>query len=297
MQFAKKLFYTLRSVGQHPLKREAPVRAAVKFCLAQVAVRFVPGDIGVAFPNQTRLLISPQMKGAAHFISPGLCEFEEMCFVAHFLRPGDLFADVGANVGAFTLLASGVAGARTVAFEPSPPTFRYLLANVRLNDLSDRVIAHNLALGGKEGVVRFTENLGTENYVCPNGAEPGGIEVKVTSLDRIFADRAPTLIKMDVEGFETEVFAGAAKLLADPALEAMIVERGGSGERYGHDEGALHERIRAAGFVPCAYSALKRDLTRTSAEGVGNVIYVRRLEEVQKRVRTATAFRFAGREI
>lgn len=102
---------------------------------------------------------------------------------------------------------------------------------------------------------------------------------------------------MDVEGFETEVFAGAAKLLAEPALEAMIVERGGNGERYGYDEGALHERIRAAGFVPCVYSALTRELARTSAEAVGNVIYVRRLEEVQKRVSQAPPFRYGGREI
>ena len=100
MNFAKKLFFTLRGVARHPLHRQAPFRSAVQFCMAQVAVRRIPGEIAVEFPNRTRLLIPPLMKGAAHFITPGLCEFEEMCFTVHFLRPGDSFVDIGANVGA-----------------------------------------------------------------------------------------------------------------------------------------------------------------------------------------------------
>ena len=184
MHLLKKVYYTLQSVANHPLKKHAKWRAIREFCMAQVAVRLVPGDVCVAFPNQTKLLISPRMKGAAHFISPGLCEFDEMCFVAHFLRPGDLFADVGANVGAYTVLASGVAGARAVSFEPSPGTFQYLAQNVKLNDLTEKVTALNAALGRQEGKLRLTENLGTENYVCPVGADSDGVEVNVTSPRR-----------------------------------------------------------------------------------------------------------------
>ena len=295
MQFARKLYYTLKSVGDHPLHRHAPVRSAFNFCLAQVAVRLVPGDILIPFPNGTRLVISPHMKGAAHFISPGLCEFEEMCFVTHFLRPDELFADVGANVGAFTVLASGVAGARTTAFEPSPTTFRYLEDNIRLNSLAGRSRALNAAVGGKPGKLRLTQNLGTENYVCPGGQD--GVEVPVTTLDETFAAEWPALMKVDVEGFESEVFAGAERLLSQPSLAAIIVERGGMGNRYGHDEAALHDRIRRHGFLPCAYSALTRVLDPIPPEAQGNIIYVRDRGTVQKRLIEAVPFNFAGRRI
>src|SRR5262245_49492831 len=124
MQFAKKVYYTLKSFVEHPLNRGSKLRSLTRYCLAQTGVRLIPGDIGVPFPNETKLLISPRMKGATHFISPGLCEFDEMCFVAHFLRSDDLFVDVGANVGAYTVLASAVAASRTIAFEPNPGTFR-----------------------------------------------------------------------------------------------------------------------------------------------------------------------------
>lgn len=297
MDLLRKIYYTLQSVGNHPLNRHAKWRAIRDFCVAQVAVRLIPGDVCVSFPNQTRLLISPRMKGAAHFISPGLCEFDEMCFVTHFLRPGELFADVGANVGAFTVLASGVVGARTIAFEPIPRTFSYLACNVRLNELCGRVTAVNAALGGQSGRLRLTENLGTENHVCPEGSDSGGVEVEVTTLDKAFAGTAPVLMKVDVEGFETEVFAGAGQTLANPALEAMIVERGDMAGRYGYDEDSLHRRIQALAFIPCAYSAMERRLTKVSADARGNIIYVRDFNAVQERVRKARAFEFQGSRI
>jgi FkbM family methyltransferase len=300
MQFARKLYYTLKGVADHPLTRESPVRSVLKFCLAQAAVRWVPGDIVVPFPDKTRLISSPHMKGAAHFISPGLCEFEEMCFAAHFLRSDDTFADVGANVGAYTLLASGVVGAKTVAFEPSPPSFRYLQENVRINSLAERVTVLNAALGAQPGSLPLTQDLGTENYICPNGASTRAtraVEVEVTTLDRAFTDSVPNLMKVDVEGFETEVFAGAQRLLSNPGMEAMIVERGGMGVRYGHDEAALHQRIRASGFVPCSYSALTRTLSTVPPEAQGNIIYLRNIERAQKRLTEARAFTFSGRSI
>lgn len=279
----RKLYYTLLSLMHHPLNRGAKWRAVRDFCVAQVAVRMIPGDVCVPFPNQTRLLIPPQMKGAAHFISPGLCEFDEMCFVTHFLQPNELFADVGANVGAFTVLASGVARARTIAFEPSPRTFDYLTRNIALNELTARVKAIHAAVGGKPGLLRLTENLGTENYVCPQG-HAGGVEVNVVTLDTALADECPALMKVDVEGFESEVFAGASGLLRNPALKAMIVERTSMGNRYGYDESALHRRIQKEGFVPCAYSAVNRVLTQVSNDAQGNIVYVRSLPETIERL-------------
>lgn len=297
MNIAKKIFVTLRGVASHPLNRAAKFKAIRDFCVAQVAVRMVPGDICVAFPNNTRLLISPRMKGSAHFISPGLCEYEEMVFVMHFLRPGDTFVDAGANVGAYTLLASGVAGARTIAVEPSPSTFGYLRQNILLNDLLPRVSTVNAALGRGEGRLRLTEQLGTENYVCPDGEAGPSVEVPVTMLDTLLRDKQPTLIKIDVEGFETEVLAGAAETLARPCLQGMIIERAGNGARYGYDEAALHRQIRDCGFMPFAYEPSSRSLSRLAAESPGNIIYLKDPGAVAERLSQASAILFGKQKI
>lgn len=288
----EKYFGAVSWIANHPLSRKSKFKAVLSFCVSQVAARFVPGDICRPFPNETKLLVSPRMKGAMHFIFPGLYDYDVMSFVVHFLRRGDLFIDVGANVGAYTLLASGVSGARTVSFEPSPSTFMYLVENVRLNNLAGKVTCINAALGRAEGKIRMTDGLGTENYVCRGPEETGGLEVHVTTMDEALKGLDPFLIKVDVEGFESEVFAGAVETLKNPALAALIVERAGNATRYGFDEKLLHERILSMSFAPYSYSPVERLLERSCPDVGGDIIYIKDFDAAQKRLREAPTFKF-----
>jgi FkbM family methyltransferase len=85
------------------------------------------------------------------------------------LREGDLFLDIGSNIGSYTILASGVRRATTWAFEPDPETVGALKRNVTLNDLDSRVVVHELALGDTNGTVTFACGLDTANRVAMNG--------------------------------------------------------------------------------------------------------------------------------
>lgn len=285
-----KIFSALKFVAQHPVNRQRRFRALAEYGFIQVAARLTPGDVCVEFPNRNRLMVSPRMKGAAHFIAPRLCEFDDMSFVMHFLRPGEVFGDVGANVGAFTVLAAGVAGAQVIAFEPSPDTFEMLARNVRLNDLSQRTRLVKAVVGRQTGETHFSSGLGTENHVAAANEKAGAVAVPMTTLDHELASSPPTLLKVDVEGFETEVFGGAENTLKHPALQAIIVERNGSGNRYGYDEAALHERIRNHGFAPYAYAPLTRALIALDASATGNIIYIRNPTSASERLRHAAAF-------
>ncbi|HLP76314.1 MAG TPA: FkbM family methyltransferase [Candidatus Paceibacterota bacterium] len=286
----------LKGVASHPLNRNRKLRAVAEYGFVQVAARLMPGNVTVPFPNGTQLLINPRMKGAAHFIAPRLNEFEEMSFVMHFLRPGDRFADVGANIGAFTVLAAGVTGASVCSFEASPDTYKQLCCNVRLNNLQEKVRAVNAAAGRTKGTISFSSGLGTENCVSA-GTGNNSVTVPMTTLDQELSDSPPALMKMDVEGYETEVFGGATALLRNPALRAMIVERGGSGNRYGFDEAALHREIRSCGFIPCTYDPFVRTLTRVADEQCGNIIYVRDLAASNALLKTAKPFRLDDLEV
>lgn len=289
-----KLYTTLRDVAKHPLCRQSPWEARRKYCMGQFCSRMLGTEVCAPFPNEFRLLVSPRIKGEANFIYPPLVEFAEMGFVLHYLRPEDLFGDVGANIGAFTVLASGAVGARTVAFEPSPSTFRRLNINIRLNGLLEKVTSVNAAVGRADGSTEFTEGLGTENCVVPKDYCGNKSLVPVVKLDRFFSAEIPKLLKIDVEGFETEVLAGAPQLLHHPSLRAMIVERSHNGTRYGFDEGRLHSTIREAGFAPCSYDPLTRAFSPLADGAVGNIIYLRSTEEAAKVVREAPQFRVAN---
>ena len=292
-----KIYGAFRWAANHPMRTGSKFNAMRSFARAQLGARLVAGDVCVPLPNGTHLLVPPQMKGAIHFIWPGVYDFEEMSFIMHFLRPDDLFIDAGANIGVFTVLASGVTGARTIAFEPAPFAFQFLARNILLNDLSRLVSARNMALGNQTGKVRFTAGLGTENHIVQGEGGVESVEVEATTLDEQAKNLEPAVIKIDVEGFEHAVLAGARNCLSKLSLRALIIERVGNAGQFGGNEVTLHENIRSQGFVPCAYDPLKRFLFQIPEESLGNIIYVRNIESANERLRQAPAYHFAGRSI
>ena len=123
-------------IASHPLTRDRKLRAFTRLLRWQVESR-LRGEVVVPWVEGTRLAARRGMAGATGNIYCGLHEFEDMAFVLHFLRPGDLFVDIGANIGSYTVLASGVRKARTMAFEPDPLTFEALSRNIALNQLEE----------------------------------------------------------------------------------------------------------------------------------------------------------------
>jgi FkbM family methyltransferase len=296
MNLFTKVVATLNGVRRHPLSKGRELRSMWEFVVAQIASRRIPGGVCVELANGTQLLVPPAMKGAAHFIYPGMCEFDEMAFVLHYLRPGDLFVDIGANIGAYTVLAAGGVKAEVIAFEPSPSSFAHLGRNIALNGLRTSVQARNVALAGASGFLEFTKGLGTENFIVAANADYAGStdRIAINTLNAELSGTNPRLIKVDVEGYETEVFAAGEQVLQNKSVTAMIVERNGSGNRYGYDEAPLHARIRKAGFAACRYRASDRSIDRVSDGFEGNIVYLRDPESTQSLVRAAVPFRVKG---
>jgi FkbM family methyltransferase len=280
----------LSGIARHPLNRQRPFAALGRFVAWQLGTRLLGASVAMPFIGQTRLLVRRGMVGATGNVYYGLQEFEDMAFVVHALRPGDLFVDVGANVGSYTILAAGVSGAQCIALEPVPATFVSLLDNVRLNDLAARVECHNVAAGDTAGTLAFTADLDTLNHAtAPGESSRKTLEVPVTTLDILLHAMQPTLIKIDVEGFETRVIGGAEQTLRSPSLLAVLMELNGSGARYGFDETRLHEHMLSFGFEAAAYDPTRRELVQRQLadKREGNILYIRRRSDLETRLRTA----------
>jgi FkbM family methyltransferase len=168
------------------------------------------------------LVARPGLTGVTGNIYFGLHEFEDMSFTLHMLRPKDLFIDVGANCGSYTVLASGAVGATTVAFEPVPAAADLLDLNIRVNKMADCVTVRRCGVAAELGELPFTMDQDTTNHVAATGeaGEMIPIETLNYTLDRL----APTMIKIDVEGFEAEVLRGSQNFLTASGLKALIVE-------------------------------------------------------------------------
>jgi FkbM family methyltransferase len=287
---------------RHPLTGHRPLRALARWLRWQIGSRILAGPIAVPFVNDARLLVRRGMTGATGNVYAGLHEFEDMSFVLHALLPDDLFVDVGANVGTYSVLASKVAGARVVAFEPIASTCLALRDNLALNDIVDRVEVWESCVGSTRGAIRMTTQHDTTNHVVTAASEGPALEtsqeVPLVPLDEAIGARRPFMLKLDVEGYELEVLRGAKRTLADPGLQCVILEINAMGERYERSDAELSTLLVAQGFALHAYEPRQRRLVPQAAHARGsNAIFVRDLGLVQARVAAAPRFRVLDQEI
>jgi FkbM family methyltransferase len=136
----------------------------------------------------------------------------EMIFLRDMVaQPGDVVLECGAHHGFFTILLAHWVGpeGHVVAFEASPKSAAFLAQNIARNGLEGRVTVEAKAVGSAAGSVRVTDE---SNAIAVTGAGAGGTTVPVAPLDA-YESLAPTLLKLDVEGFEIEILKGARRIL------------------------------------------------------------------------------------
>ena len=134
----------------------------------------------------------------------------EMRFVRdHLVEPGDVVLECGAHHGCTAILLSRWVGetGKVVCFEPMPANCEIIRKNIELNQLRNVTLVPQ-AVGESPGVVTIDV---TSNAAVRNSRH--GIQVTKTVVDA-YADLRPTVLKIDVEGFEQHVLQGATKVLA-----------------------------------------------------------------------------------
>jgi FkbM family methyltransferase len=277
----------IRFLCNHPLTRDRRAAGFARFCKWQIESRLRP-EVIVPWVGGVKLAARRGMTGATGNIYAGLHEFADMAFTLHFLRPGDLFLDIGANIGSFTLLASGICKASTIAIEPDPETMALLRRNIDINGLHGDVVLEQAAVGAEEGEVEFTIGLDTRNHVA-KGNEGPTRRVSMRTLDGMAALSPPIMIKVDVEGYEADVFRGAQAVLNNPVLKAIITE----GQRPA-DVAPLFN----AGFSQYEYNPFQRTLSPAPGNTSGNnALFVRDSSFAAARITTSSSFQVLGHTI
>jgi FkbM family methyltransferase len=276
-----------RFFSNHPLTRDAQLKAWTRFASWQLRSR-IHDEILFQWIGGQRLAVRRGMSGATGNIYVGLHEFTDMMLPLHFLREGDLFLDIGANVGSYTVLASGVCRAKTWAFEPDPNTLQYLKRNVTVNNLSALVRVSECALGAYHGEVPFTVGLDTVNRIAVTN-DMNVQMVRQERLDTVIDSSQPIMIKVDVEGAEGRVLQGAAAVLASPCLKVIELETATS---------EVAVMLDSNRFERAYYNPFNRKLHREPIElRSSNFLFVRDWRFVAKRLATAESIKVLNRWI
>ncbi len=193
-------------------------------------------------------------------------EPETRHWIDTYMRDGDVFWDIGANVGVFSLYAAQAKSLDIYAFEPSTLNFSLLVEHMALNNMAQSIKALPLAFSdhtGMETLYFKSSEAGAACNALNEAQDQFSVftpelkhEVLVFSVDdfiKNYSAAAPTHIKLDVDGIEKLILKGAKQTLQ--SVETLMIEIEGHNE---NDEQIL-ELIAAAG--------LKQD---ESIKGMGN---------------------------
>jgi FkbM family methyltransferase len=184
--------------------------------------------LGLMKPVQVKLAtgINMELDGrdlvTQTILMTGIWEAQETAFVESNLKPGDVFVDVGAHVGYYSLLAAKQVGetGKVIAVEPNPPTIVRLEKDIALNPFRN-ILVQKVACTDKETTLKFyqaaEENTGESSMNKANAREGTEISVRGVPLDRIVQDlgiKRVDVVKIDVEGAEMSVLGGMTNIIA-----------------------------------------------------------------------------------
>ena len=152
--------------------------------------------------------------------------------------PGDIFLDCGANVGMYSIWAAATRSVRVYAFEPESQNYALLNRNIQLNGLAERVTAFCMGLSDTSGL--STLHMADLRAGASCHAVGEALDFKHDPLTALFrqgcvaatlddlvsqgSGPVPNHIKIDVDGFEPKVIAGARRTLEQPAVKSLLIE-------------------------------------------------------------------------
>jgi FkbM family methyltransferase len=286
----------------HPLARRQQLRTLARFAKAEILNRAMGRSFLFRHDFGITLIVDRHLHSSRGHYFFGIHEFDEELFLIHFLRPNELFIDVGANLGVFSILTAKATGAHVMAFEPSPNSASVMKTQIALNQLQDRIQVVEACAGDCCGEAAIQNSVRMDNSVILGdpAISPDLVAVPMVMIDDIVQPKVSCVMKMDVEGFEKQALDGALRLLGNSALRALIVETRDICTRFGENAAEIAEMIVGHGFHPARYDPLARALTAAdSSDGSlarddANTIYIRDFNEARQRLSAAPRRRIFG---
>lgn len=231
----------------HPANRRKRIRALAKAIIFQARGRVLNSRTLARLGEESRVWAEPGRSASSKVLYANPPDYPEMLMWRAHLRPGDLFLDIGANVGVYSIWA-GELGAEVIAMEPAEDTFALLVENIDLNDHNVKPI--RAAAGATCGPAQFTAGLDCANRLDPdNVSRDPSTTVEMVTIDAIIQDQYVAGMKIDVEGFELEVLRGCEQALNDRRIGLMQLEWNSTSETaVGTDRAPVKEFLSKYGY-------------------------------------------------
>lgn len=201
------------------------------------------------------------------------------------IEPGEVLLDCGANVGMYTVWAAATRHARVTAFEPESQNYAILNRNILINNLADRVTAYCMGLSDRSGLSTLHmadlraggschavgEALDYRHEPLATQFRQGCVAATLDELVRTRAIPVPNHIKIDVDGFEPKVIAGARETLDNRAVVSLLIET----NQNLSDHMSMVSDLNALGFRHDPAQVARAERKEGTFKGVAEYVFTR----------------------
>lgn len=267
--------FVVRFVWQHPANRRRRLRALARATRFQLSRRLRGSTSLAPLGRRSRILVPPHVPSASRALYANPPDWPEMVVWQRVLGPGDLFIDVGANVGIYTVFAAET-GAEVIAIEPGERAVEMLRQNLALNGYEAEVLV--AAVADRPGTMQVTVDFDMGNRLALAAGDETltTVPVAVRTLDEIIGDRVVAGVKIDVEGAERLVLEGTAEALADHRIKLLQLEwNDTSVALLGEDRTPVAELLRGHGYDLFRPSYDTAELVPEPDPGFGHDVFAR----------------------
>jgi len=287
----------LEVLRNQPVARHQPIKVLLRFANAEIINTWLGYPFLISHEFGVALIVERGHHATRSHYFFGLQDFTDELFAIHFLREGELFIDIGANLGIFSIMVAAATGARVIAVEPSPSSSQIFRRHIALNGMMDRITLIEACAGDANDTAFIKNTVDMDNFIVLDGEDlqPGMAQIPMIRIDDVIDGTIPCAMKMDVEGFEMQALKGATQLLDRQNLQAITVEISDFSHRFGVSPEETHKFIAGFGFTAVTYDPLLRMLTpvvpgdRSHKTTLYNykTIYIRNFDEARRRLSSA----------
>jgi FkbM family methyltransferase len=200
----------------------------LRFLGWQIYKRLIGSHWDIKLIPGVKLRCYKDSSSASSVIYYGLYEKSMMRFLLSYLREDDIFLDIGANIGVYSLLASSkILKGKIYSFEPIPKNYHRLKENIEINHI-DNIYPYMLALYCSKGSIEMniSDNDCMASIIQEGNNQDNTILVETDTLNSMFSSEEMniSLCKLDAEGAELAILQGATHLLEKKSPPVFVID-------------------------------------------------------------------------
>lgn len=232
-----QLIRSLKLVFLHPLNRNKPLNTFLRILWWKINQLIFHLPVIYQITPNRKCICYPDSSYGGLIVYLRMPEYEGNKYILNNLKPNDIFIDVGACIGDYSLFASSIiTNGHVYAFEPFKKSIEMFEENITLNGIKNISIYKGVA-SDKNGYERLSVEKESEVNHITHGKKTGNtIKIPSITLDTYIVEnniKQIAILKIDVEGSEMKVLKGAEKSIQEKKIKKILIELNKNNQFFG----------------------------------------------------------------